>query len=411
MTITLNKKRTEGRLNIPPSKSCMQRALALSLLSDVPVRLHNPDYSKDSVAAMDVIQALGAEIRKTDTDIIVYPGGSLRSGFVSVGESGLGMRLFSPVAALFNREITLTGEGSLKNRPTEMLRSPLEQLGAKIQLKHGRLPVIVKGPLQGGYADVDGSTGSQLLTGLLCALPKAPNDSRLNVTNLKSKPYIDLTLKMLKHFGAEIEQQDYQEFFIEGNQHFRQNKYTVEADWSSASFHIAAAAVSGKLKLHGLNFESAQADRKMLEAVELFGAHISKGKVLAVEQAANNAFSFDATDCPDLFPPLAALASAADGPCRIKGVSRLAHKESNRGKTLQEEFARMGIRITLSDDRMTVYPAIPKGGEFHSHNDHRIAMAGAILSLRSRSPITISGAEAVNKSYPGFFEDFIKITS
>ncbi len=412
MNVSIHKNTTKGHVQVPASKSCTQRALALSLLSETPVKLHRPDLSNDSTAALHIIQKLGTKIKNFDSGITVYPSHyqNLTHSNLSAGESGLAMRMFCSVAALFNHEITITGNGSLLKRPMQMIKQPLEDLGCKVELTNNHPPVTISGKLKGGKTKIDGSISSQFLTGLLIALPKAINNSILEVTNLKSKPYIDLTLEMVNQFGGKIFHDNYKYFKITGNQKYHIKNYHIERDWSSTSFHIVAAAISGRVELEGLNFQSKQADIKILKAVDMFGASITKDKNLIIEQNQNNAFTFNACDCPDLFPPLCVLASAANDICKIKGVQRLIHKESNRAEVLQKEFGKMGIHIELSGDWMTIFPAIPRGGVVHSHNDHRIAMAAALLGLRSKTPVTITEAEAVKKSYPDFFIDFEKIT-
>jgi len=400
----------KGEIKIPASKSSMQRAVAAALLSNGKTIIKNPDKSNDSNAALNVAKTLGATIEHINENITIEGTKGTENTLINVGESGLGIRMFSPIVSLFEKEITINGEGSLKNRPLDMIKKPLEDLGATVSLNNGFLPVKIKGKIKGGKTIVDGSTSSQFLTGLLMALPLAENDSVLEVTNLKSRPYIDLTINVLSVFGIEIKNDNYKTFYIKEKQEYKQTHYTVEGDWSSASFHIVGAAISGKAELSGLDLNSTQADKSIIKAVELFGAKVTKAQNIIVEKNKNEAFFFDATDCPDLFPPLAVLAAAANGKSEIKGISRLAHKESNRALVIQKEFSKLGINIELKDDLMIIQGSKPSGGIIHSNYDHRIAMAGAILALLSDQPITILESQAINKSYPDFFNDFENIT-
>jgi len=269
------------------------------------------------------------------------------------------------------------------------------------------MPVNVRGPLQGGSLETDGSLSSQFLTGLLFALPLAGSDSFIRVKNLKSKSYIDMTLEVLQKHGIKIENKNYEAFSIPGNQTYKPAEYTIESDWSNAAFLFVAGAVNGNLEIQGLNPSSFQGDKKILEVLKTCGVkfdfdglsyHIKKCTQL-------KAFSFDATDTPDLVPPLTVLAANCEGTSRIKGAKRLIHKESNRAKALMNEFLNMGIEIKMeNEDTLLINGGCIKGGLFDSHNDHRIAMAGAVLGLNAQNPVRITNHRAVNKSFPAFFD-------
>jgi 3-phosphoshikimate 1-carboxyvinyltransferase len=262
---------------------------------------------------------------------------------------------------------------------------------------------------------IDGSLSSQFLTGLLMAYGKAATRPvTITVINLKSKPYIDLTLQVMKHFGYDVTNNNYQSFLINPVAKTVNNtiEYTVEGDWSGGAFLLVAAAIAGKITVTGLNTLSTQADKAILQALIDCGSTISiQEKQIeigspAVGNSALKAFHFDATDCPDLFPPLVALAAYCNGTTVIEGVNRLAHKESNRGLTLQQEFGKMGITIKLQDDLMLVEGGTGViGAQVHSHHDHRIAMACAVAGLKASGPTIIEEAEAINKSYPDFYKD------
>jgi 3-phosphoshikimate 1-carboxyvinyltransferase len=241
------------------------------------------------------------------------------------------------------------------------------------------------------------------------ALPRAAGDSTLKVIDLKSTPYIDMTLALLKAFGIEIRHDNYETFFINGSQTYRipKNEYWVEGDWSGASFLLVAGAIGGAVTVTGLDTNSPQADRKILQALEAAGARIKTTK-FSVEVTRNelNAFHFDATHCPDLFPPLVALASNCRGKTILTGVERLIHKESNRALVLEKEFTALGGEICIRDNHMEITGKKLTGGPIDSHNDHRIAMAGAAAAVNAEQPVMIIGCESVAKSYPNFFEDF-----
>jgi len=401
-----------GIVKAPASKSMLQRAIAASLLSGTPVRISNVTFSNDSNAALQVIKALGAQVRIHRDEIFIRGGLRPTGEILNCGEAGLSLRMFSPIAALWHKKLTLTGEGSLLRRPVTMIAPPLKDLGVKVSTSNGYPPLTVNGPLKGGKATVDGAISSQLLTGLIMALPKASKDSRLKVENLKSTPYIDMTLALLKTFGIDVRHTNYETFFIKGMQTYRipRNEYWVEGDWSGAAFLLAAGAVGGTVTITGLDTGSPQADRKIIQALELAGANINITKNTAeVTKNKLKAFHFDATHCPDLFPPLVALACNCEGKTVLTGVERLIHKESNRALALEKEFTAIGGEIRLAGNQMEITGKRLKGGTIDSHNDHRIAMAGAVAAINVSHHVIIEGSECTAKSYPNFFEDLKSI--
>jgi 3-phosphoshikimate 1-carboxyvinyltransferase len=216
----------------------------------------------------------------------------------------------------------------------------------------------------------------------------------------------------MKHFGWEVENRNYAEFYFPGSAVQEEKvEYTVEGDWSGGAFLLVAGALAGPVTVKGLDVGSTQADKAMLQALRDSGVRLEFiGDEILVGPAALKAFSFDATECPDLFPPLVALAAYCEGTTVITGVSRLAHKESDRGLTLRDEFGKMGLSIELDGDRMLIHGGGGlKGATVHSRHDHRIAMACAVAALKAGAPVTIEEAEAINKSYPDFYEDLKKM--
>ncbi len=418
MIVSIQPSRISGTIVAPASKSCMQRACALALLADGEVTLINPGKSNDDLAALDILQKLGTNILKKEAeDLLIIdskaPPSGGGGGFVlNCGESGLGIRMFTPIAALSSEEIIITGTGSLLNRPMHFFDEIFPQLGILIQSNNGHLPIKIKGPLQPADIIIDGSLSSQFLTGLLIAFAKAAvKPVTISVKNLKSKPYIDLTLQMMKQFGYDVENNNYESFVV--NPKLLNPKllnYTIEGDWSGAAFLLVAGAIAGSITVKGLDVFSTQADKAVLQALIDCGTNISiEEEQITINSslAANGKpFHFNATDCPDLFPPLVALAAYCNGTTVIEGVSRLTHKESNRALTLQQEFLKLGVTITLQDDLMMIEGGVKlKSAIVHSHHDHRIAMACAVAALQADGETIIEEAEAVNKSYPGFYED------
>lgn len=425
MITTIHQGVLGGVILAPASKSSMQRACAAALLRAGETVIHHPGHSNDDKAALRVIQALGAKVETlADGSLLVRSAGKVGGAEeVNCGESGLGLRMFAPIIGLSDRAIRVVGEGSLVRRPMDFFDEIFPQLGIRVVSNGGKLPLEIQGPLQPRDIEIDGSLSSQFLTGLLFgfAAAGAPGVT-IRVRDLKSKPYIDLTLQVMKHFGWEIGNDNYEAFTFPKPDTRKADvpaganasrDYTVEGDWSGGAFLLVAGAIAGPVTVLGLDTSSTQADKAIVRAICDAGAFFEDredGMVVGPAARAGgdgrglHAFRFDATDCPDLFPPLVALASFCSGTTEILGVSRLAHKESDRGVTLQDEFGKMGVKIELDGNRMLVHGGgMVKGATVHSRHDHRIAMACAVAALKAAGPVTIEEADAINKSYPDFY--------
>ncbi len=400
--------RVRGTLTPPCSKSYAQRALAAALLSEEATVLRNLEFCDDTRSALHCIETLGARVEQVDPTSLSIKGGlHPRGRSLEVGESGLATRLFTPIASLCQTPIRIVGRGTLLSRPMTMMLDPLRQLGVTVHDNGGFLPLEVCGPIRGGEVEVDGSVSSQFITGLLLALPRAGRDTTLHVRNAVSTPYLDMTLDTAQRFGVEISQRDYEEFYIPGNQRFAATYFSIEGDWSAAAMLLVAGATAGEITVRNVSMLSKQADTAICTALVRAGAAvINDADSVTVAHRPLHGFEFDATNCPDLFPALAALAAAAEGESVIRGTSRLEYKECNRAEAICEEYARLGIAVDISEeDVMRI-----RGGAIHaartrSHGDHRMAMSLAVAALRADGEVTIEGAESVAKSYPTFFED------
>ena len=395
-----------GTVLAPASKSVAQRAIAIASLIAGRSEIINPGKSEDVQAALGVCRTLGVSVKELPGK--VYICGTIKppSEPLNCRESGLSVRMFSSIASLLDQEVILTGEGSLLNRPMGIVEETLVGFGVKCKLNNGRLPVTLKGPLLGGEAHIDGSVSSQVLTGMLIASPYAKSDVRIFVSNLQSIPYIDITINLMSSFGVEVKNKNYREFFIRSGQKYKPCTYVVEGDWSGASFFLVAGAIAGRVEVEGLYYSSNQADRAIIDALLYAGAFVSiRDKSVEVKKKKLIGFEFDATHCPDLFPPLVALATHCQGTTTLTGVSRLRAKESDRAATLVEEFSKLGVDIQVKGEQLIITGSKPKGGVVDAHGDHRIAMALAIAALNGNGPVEITGAEAVAKSYPEFFKD------
>lgn len=429
MPLYLEPSALSGSIGAPPSKSAMQRAIACAGLARGDTLLTRPSYCDDALAALRVAEALGASVERSADWVRIRGGitGGITGGRgpsapsagaplrVSCGESGLCMRMFASIAALRGDRVELLAEGSLAARPMSMAEEALLAAGVSCSSEGGKAPLRIQGPLSGGSYAVDGAKSSQFLTGLLIALARAAGDSVVRVDSLASRGYVDLTLDIMRHFGAQATRDEaYSRFGIAGESGYEGRAYEVEGDWSGGAFLLVAGAIAAGhagLRVEGLSPESSQPDRAILQALALAGASCSyDGGAFALRKSALAGFAFDAGDCPDLFPPLVALASRCEGSSRIRGASRLKDKESDRAEALITEFGSLGLAIALEGDELVVRPegGAPRplsGGIVRSRGDHRIAMAAAVAALAAADRVGIEGAGCAAKSYPGFFED------
>ncbi len=411
MEVAVEPSAARGTISAPSSKSALQRAVACALLAEGKTEIINPSLCEDADAALKMAECLGANISRLKERILIEGGYRPVCSKLYCGESGLGARIFSVLAALNSDWMEIIGSGSLLSRPFNVLEQTLTQMGAEVVTSDGLLPIKVKGPLKGSLTFVDGSVSSQFLTGLLIALPVLDSDSRIIVNNLKSKPYIDLTINILNRFGIEIINENYEVFNIPGLQKYKSLRYTVEGDWSGAAFLFVLAAITGMVKVKGISYMSTQPDIAIIDILRKAGADVEvTDNEIIVKQAALSSFNTDVTDCPDLAPPLAVLASFCRGKTVITGTERLKVKESNRGQVLATELTKIGVKIQNYDDRIEIEgPSVIKGGKVDSHGDHRISMALTIMSVMAEKRVIITGAESVKKSYPSFFEDLSQL--
>ena len=412
-----------GKLKAPSSKSALQRIIALAWLSQGETKIINPVCCNDVNAALGIIKSLGAKVSETSSAICIDSRGQMKklaenksAVKLFCGESGLALRMFSSIVSLNNCCFEFQAAGSLNKRPSSIIAETLSLFGVKVSDNQGFPPVYVCGELTGGFAEINGSSSSQILTGLLLSLPAAKGNSEIKVNDLKSKPYIDLTIDLAKKFGCEIINNDYSLFKINGEQKYKSPEVIeAEGDWSSASFLLVTAALSnkGSIEIDNLDIDSKQADKAIIEVLSACGLKIETNNNSIFLKRTNPSllpFEFDASDCPDLFPPLVALASGCSGTSLIHGVERLKHKESDRESALIEEFTKAGIDIKSNGKMISVV-----GGKGicsfkgNSHNDHRIAMAIASASAIGGVKVEIENAEAVEKSYPDFFNDLMLI--
>ncbi len=404
----LTKLQLKGEIQVPASKSDCQRALICAAISKGKSIIECFGSSEDEHAMLEAIQLLGAEIKSINKSTIQISGiehfpNEVR---VSANESGLGFRLLAGVCASFTSKVELNAKGSLLVRTMGIYENILPKMGVEIDSLNGFPPLKIIGPLKTGVYDVDGSVSSQFISGLLIGFANLDGTSELIVKNLVSRPYIDMTISTLKSFNSEIEEFETDCFRLKGKSLTSCN-YKVEADWSSASYWLVAAALGENLTVKNLNLNSLQADKALLSVLDNANCALIYSETgIQIDGSQRKAFEFDATNCPDLFPALVVLAAGIVGLSKITGIQRLVHKESNRALTLQSEFGKLGLKIELVENVMLIHGSGKlSGGKVASHNDHRIAMSLGIAALLTSSIIEISEAGAVGKSYPSFWEE------
>lgn len=406
--IALQQVELQGKLLVPPSKSDSQRAMLCGALAKGTSILENIGQSDDEKAMLQLIQDLGRTVSYEDGKVIISGNISLsESKHLRVGESGLTTRLMAGVSAAFDVPITLDGEGSILRRSLDFWVTNLPKFDVKVHSKEGFLPLTIQGPYLKNKAEVDGSQSSQNISGLLIGLTYAGNGFELEVKNLVSLPYLDMTLHTMNTFGVSVAVQD-SHYSLESGVNFKGTNYTVESDWSSAAFWVVAGALGHNIILSGLNKTSLQADKKILDIVASVGAQVNwLDNELHIRKQALNCFTSDLTHCPDLFPIVALLATQCSGTSVLKGVTRLKDKESNRALAIQEELGKLNAAIHLDGDDMFVSgPTILRGVPVQAHNDHRIAMMLAIGSTISTGIVELSGINSVSKSYAEFWIHF-----
>ena len=434
-------------LRMPASKSFAQRAIIAATLAEGTSRLYGYTPCEDSEAALQVARAIGADVSQDGSTLIIKGIGPMTQDLglqlLNVGESGLLARLCVPILSAINGiPFVLEGYGTLTHRPMNSAASIMAAFGVLIgnlddnTTKEIRVPLSVKGCLIPGTAEVSGESGSQLISGLLMALPLCPKDSSLYITDPRSIPYMYITLDVLRHFGIStrsemegdaqmLENEDWGgctgiSFKVKGPQNYKAADLTIESDWSAAATFLAAGAIFGSAEIEGMDMSSIQADIAIIDVLLEAGALVSQleGGAVCVRRAPLEAFSFDLNHAPDLFPAVAVLAAFCAGESQIAGLGRLAGKESDRADAILKMLHQMGVEADADGDTLTVQGEsltgrllngrLLKGGSYTSNHDHRMAMALSVASLGADSPIVIDDTACVGKSFPEFYEVFNK---
>ena len=414
MPIYIRGSELRGTIRVPPSKSYTHRALICAGLAEGKSEIVAPLICDDTLRTINGLRALGVKVSVNRHSIEVN-GGKLspKVSLIECGASGTTLRFLTGVCSTINSKVVLTGSGSLLRRPIGELVKALNRLCARVISAGDYPPVIVRGKLRGGIADIRGDISSQFISAVLIAAPLAEEGVEVIVTTkLESRPYVRMTIEVQNAYGVNVQVLERPRLrFSVSPSEYEAGVFHVEGDWSSAAYLLAGSAISGRVKVVGVNPQSIQADRRILDVIEQAGARIHQGPSwVEVEGEDLEGFRFDVSDSPDLFPTLAAMAAVADGASEIAGIERNAFKESNRIEMVLYNLRRLGVEAWLKDDRMIIKGRrFLKGGIVKTGGDHRIAMAFSLLGLRADKGIVIDDGTCIRKSYPNFWRDLSKL--
>lgn len=420
MNLTLMPCELQGTVNAIPSKSDAHRKLICAACADTEsyLPLAKP-YCADLTATMRCLAALGAQFTETENGVHISPIQAQRQNalpLLDCGESGSTFRFLLPVAMTFAKQARFTGSGRLPERPIDMLTEVMEQHG--VSFTAPVLPMTAEGRLCGGEYALAGNVTSQYLSGLLMALPHAAEDSVIRLTKpLESAAYVELTCKVLEAFGADIvceTENDLPVYRTKGAQklHPPTDRY-VDGDWSNAAFFLVAGAISAPVTVRGVYPDSIQGDKAICEILRQAGAVVEQSDdsvtVAPPKDGVLHGFSADMREIPDLLPILSVLAAYAEGETHLHHAARLRLKECDRLTETAKLLRNLGGDVTETEDALFIRGGVLQGGMVDGCNDHRMVMSAAIAALGCAGEVTILGTEAVDKSYPAFFEDYTKL--
>ncbi|MEG2353946.1 MAG: 3-phosphoshikimate 1-carboxyvinyltransferase [Clostridium sp.] len=418
-----------GKVMIPPSKSMSHRALICAGLSRGKSLVYNIEFSKDIIATSEALKTLGANIREInkessvlhklevngvkfneDTNIDFNKEHCIN---IECNESGSTLRFLIPIAMVTGKKIKFLGRGKLGERPLKTYYDIFDEQLIDYTTEDNKLPLVVNGKLKSGEYKVKGNISSQFISGLLFTLPLLQGDSKIIITTeLESKGYIDLTLDMLKKFSVKVINKGYREFIIEGNQEYKSRDYRVEGDFSQGAFFLVAGILGKNITVLDLDIESLQGDKEILDIIEKMQGKCKissnrEEKFISTSRCKTKGTVIDASQCPDLVPIVSVLAALSEGQTRIVKAERLRIKESDRLKAMCTELNKLGADVQETEDGLIINgKECLKGGRVNSWNDHRIAMALAIASIKCREEVIIENSTVVDKSYPRFWDDF-----
>ena len=414
MKVTLPQRRgIDLTVAAPPSKSYTHRALIAAALARGTSMIVNPLIADDTNLTMAALRTLGVPLETGPQNVTIEgcdgafscPPGTV----LDLDNSGTSLRLLASAALLADHPVTLTGSARMQERPVGPLADALVALGGRVSFekKTGFPPVTVSGPLTGGSATIDGSASSQFASSILMAAPYAQHEISLSISGAPaSQSYLDITAGVMTDFGAVIRREGYRRFKVSNKDHYTGHTCVIEGDYSSASYFFALAAIcGGRVAVTGLNPESVQGDRLFLDALQKMGCEVTYARdgVMVEHEGPLTGITIDMSSAPDTVQTLCMVAAVAKTPTMITGIAHLKFKESDRLAVTVERLRQLGCVAHTGEDRIVIQPAPLHGGTIDPANDHRTAMSFAVLGLGTGG-VSITGAECVNKSYPGFWD-------
>jgi len=403
--VIVKRSKLKGSIKAPASKSYTHRALICAALAEGDSKIINFLDCDDSRETIGALRRFGISIDESDGNLNIS-GSMLKAPKepVELGASGTTYRFLLPLAAVAEGETRISVEGRLAERPIEPLLDALKQLGIDVNAEGDSIIVNGNGKIEGGKVRIPGNVSSQFISGLLFIAPLAEKGIEIELTaELESKPYVDMTVSVMKDFGVEVDG-----LGVKGEQRYKPTTYEVEGDYSSAAFLLAAGAINGELEVAGLNPESVQGDKRIVEILKEMNSEIEIGNSIKIKKSNLKGIGMDVKDIPDLVPILAVLGCFADGETKILNAGRLRGKESDRLAAISKELGKMGAAIEEGDDSITITGGKLSGARIDPHNDHRIAMACAVAGLTADGETVIENSDCVKKSYPEFFNDLKK---
>lgn len=420
MNLKIFPSKLRGKLRIPPSKSIAHRAIICAALADGKSELKNIAYSDDINATIKAMESLGANFEKNENKLIVYGNaGSNKKGEkhikIDCCESGSTIRFLLPILTLFDGDYIIYTKGKLLDRPMTPYYEIFDEEGIKYKRREKTLEIKIEKRLSSCLFNMRADISSQFISGMMFMLPLLNHDSEIIISGkMESKGYVDLTIDCLKKFGINIINNNYKSFYIEGNQSYISRDYYIEGDYSQLAFFAVANALGNDVEINGIEKDSLQGDKKILDILEKFGAKVEfldNDMDLKILEGERKAYSFDGSQIPDIVPIISLLASLSEGKTEIKDISRLKIKESDRLKAIYTELSKLGADIEIGDDFMVIrgVKKLRAGVKVDSYKDHRIAMMLAIAATVCEKEIVLENAEAVSKSYPNFWEEYRKL--
>lgn len=410
--VKINQSKLEGSINIPPSKSLSHRAIICAALSSGESNIDNVVFSDDIDATCDAMRKLGASIEKTSEMSLKIKGSfplELKEEEIDCKESGSTLRFLIPISLLAKGKAVFRGKGKLVSRPLGSYYNIFDEQEINYKNMDGNLPLQLEGSLNPGEFKLEGDISSQFITGLMFTLPLLNGDSKIIMTSeLESKGYVDLTIDMLDKFGIKVINNYYKEFTIKGGQEYKARDYKIEGDFSQAAFWIVGGMLGERIVCKDLDPDSLQGDKAILHLIEEMGGDLNLENSSFIAKKSNTkGIVIDASEWPDIVPILTVIAALSEGETRIVNAARLRIKESDRLKAISTELNKLGADVKELEDGLVIRGGKDlTGGTVDSWNDHRIAMALAIASIKATGDVTITNSDVVKKSYPHFWEDF-----